>query len=188
MSRGLPPVTLILGGARSGKSRYGEALAESRPGPCIYVATAHAGDDEMAARIARHRARRGARWTTVEEPVNLVAALRTHAVADHVVVVDCLTLWLSNVLAAGCDPAAESERLVAVLPELRAPVIFISNEVGQGIVPDNALARRFVDCAGCLHQDLAAAADAVVLMTAGLSLALKGALPDRASEPEGPPS
>ena len=177
----LASVTLVLGGARSGKSRYAEALVEESTGggagACVYLATAEAGDEEMAARIAAHRERRGLRWTTVEEPLELAAALTRLATREQCVLVDCLTLWLSNILAAGRDPGSETARLLATLPDLGAPVVFVSNEVGQGIVPANALARRFVDEAGRLHQALAAAADTVILMTAGLPLTLKGASP-----------
>ena len=173
MSAPLPPVTLILGGARSGKSRYGEALVERRPGPCIYLATAEAGDAEMAARIAAHRARRGDRWTTVEVPLDLTVALALAAGPDRAVLVDCLTLWLSNLMGAGRDLGRACADLIAALPGLSGPVIFVSNEVGQGVVPDNALARAFVDRAGRLHQDLGAVVDHVVFMTAGLPADLK---------------
>ncbi len=169
----LVPVTLVLGGARSGKSRHAEALVESQPGPCIYLATAQAGDAEMAARIAAHRARRDGRWTTVEEPLDLAAALARSCGPDRAVLVDCLTLWLSNLLGAGRDVTAECEGLLAALPGLDGPVVLVSNEVGQGVVPDNAMARSFVDHAGRLHQDLAAAAQRVVFMTAGLPRELK---------------
>ncbi len=170
---GLAPVTLVLGGARSGKSRHAEAMVESQPGPCVYLATARAGDSEMAARIAAHRARRGGRWSTVEEPLDVVAALSGACGPDRAVLVDCLTLWLSNLLGAERPVAAECGRLLTALPELAGPVVFVSNEVGQGVVPDNALARAFVDHAGRLHQDLAAAAQRVVFMTAGLPRQLK---------------
>lgn len=169
----LAPVTLVLGGARSGKSRHAEAMVESRPDPCVYLATAQAGDSEMAARIAAHRARRGGRWSTIEEPLDVVAALSGACGPDHAVLVDCLTLWLSNLLGAERDVGIECGRLLAALPELAGPVVFVSNEVGQGVVPDNALARAFVDHAGRLHQDLAAAAQRVVFMTAGLPHELK---------------
>ena len=170
---GLAPVTLVLGGARSGKSRHAEAMVEGQPGPCVYLATAQAGDREMAARIAAHRARRGGRWSTVEEPLDVVEALSGACGSDRAVLVDCLTLWLSNLLGAERPVAAECGRLLAALPELAGPVVFVSNEVGQGVVPDNALARAFVDHAGRLHQDLAAAAQRVVFMTAGLPHELK---------------
>lgn len=177
MSPPLPPVTLVLGGARSGKSRHAEALVEGAGGACVYLATAEPGDAEMAARIAEHRARRGARWTTVEAPLDLAPALAAHAGAERAVLVDCLTLWLSNLMAAGRAPEAECARLLAALPGLAGPVVFVSNEVGAGIVPESALARRFVDHAGRLHQDLAAAADSVVQVTAGLPVHLKGPPP-----------
>jgi adenosylcobinamide kinase/adenosylcobinamide-phosphate guanylyltransferase len=169
----LAPVTLVLGGARSGKSRHAEALVASQPGPCVYLATAQAGDGEMAARIADHRARRGRRWITVEEPLDLTGALTRACGPDRAVLVDCLTLWLSNLLGAERDAAAECERFLATLPGLAGPVVLVSNEVGQGVVPDNALARAFIDHAGRLHQDLAAAAQRVVFMTAGLPRELK---------------
>ena len=169
----LVPVTLVLGGARSGKSSHAEALVESQLGDCVYLATAQAGDSEMAARIAAHRARRGPRWTTVEEPLDLAAALGEACGPDRAVLVDCLTLWLSNLLGAEREVAAEVARFLAALSGLAGPVVFVSNEVGQGVVPDNALARAFVDHAGRLHQDLAAVAQRVVFMTAGLPHEIK---------------
>ena len=169
----LVPVTLVLGGARSGKSRHAESLVEGQPGPCVYLATAEARDGEMAARIAAHRARRGRRWSTLEAPLDLVAGLGSACGPDRAVLVDCLTLWLSNLMGADKDVAAERDRLIAALPALAGPVVFVSNEVGQGVVPDNALARAFIDRAGRLHQDLAAAADRVIFMTAGLPASLK---------------
>lgn len=178
----LPAITLVLGGARSGKSRYAETLVERQPGACVYLATAGAGDAEMAERIRRHRARRGARWRTVETPLDLVDALRVHAAPTGGVLVDCLTLWLSNLMGVGRDAEAETDRLVSALPGLKGPVVFVSSEVGFGIVPDNALARHFRDSAGRLHQVVAAAAQSVVLMVAGLPLFLKGAaLPERSA-------
>jgi adenosylcobinamide kinase/adenosylcobinamide-phosphate guanylyltransferase len=169
----LPPVTLVLGGARSGKSRHAEALVEGQPGPCIYLATAEAGDHEMAERIRWHQAHRSRRWQTLEEPIDLAGALRGAARSDGAVLVDCLTLWLSNLLGADRDVETEIEDLVAALPGLTGPVIFVSNEVGLGIVPEGALARAFVDHAGHLHQAVAAAAQSVLFMAAGLPLALK---------------
>ncbi len=170
---GLAPVTLVLGGARSGKSRHAETLVEAQPGACIYLATAAAGDAEMAARIAHHRARRGPRWETVEEPLELAAALSGIAGAGRAVLVDCLTLWLSNLLAAERDPTSETARLVACLETLPGPVVLVSNEVGLGVIPDNALARAFVDHAGRLHQALGAAAQSVRFLAAGQVLHLK---------------
>ena len=169
----LPRVTLVLGGARSGKSRYAERLVESQPGACLYLATSEAGDAEMAARIREHRARRGPRWETVEEPLDLVGALGRLATPEGAVLVDCLTLWLSNLMGAERDVPEECARLVESLRGLAGPVVFVSNEVGLGIHPANALARRFVDHAGRLHQDLGAAAERVVFMAAGLPLQLK---------------
>jgi adenosylcobinamide kinase/adenosylcobinamide-phosphate guanylyltransferase len=169
----LPPVTLVLGGARSGKSSYAERLAEGAGGSCIYLATAAAGDAEMAERIARHRARRGERWRTHEEPLALAEALATVARPEAAVLVDCLTLWLSNIMLADLDVENKCGNLVAALPRLRGPVIFVANEVGLGIVPDNALARRFRDEAGRLNQAVAAAAQSVVFLAAGLPLVLK---------------
>jgi adenosylcobinamide kinase/adenosylcobinamide-phosphate guanylyltransferase len=173
MAERLPAVTLVLGGARSGKSRYAEGLVESRPGACIYLATAEAGDAEMAARIAAHRARRGARWTTREAPLDLVSALQAASQAERAVLVDCLTLWLSNLMAAGRDVAAERERLLAAVAHLPGPVVFVTNEVGLGIVPTNGLARAFRDHAGQLNQAVAAAAQSVVFVAAGLPMTLK---------------
>ena len=167
----MPRLTLVLGGARSGKSRYAEALIGERP--AIYVATATAGDEEMATRIRAHRARRGGNWTTREAPLDLTAALAADDAAGGPRLVDCLTLWLSNLLLAGRDPAAESAALLDRLPRLTSPVVFVANEVGLGIVPDNALARRFRDHAGRLNQDIAATADRVVFVAAGLPLFLK---------------
>jgi len=170
---GLPPLTLVLGGARSGKSRYAESLIAAR-GARLYLATAEPGDAEMAARIAAHRARRGTGWTTVEAPLALVDALARHARADRPILVDCLTLWLSNLMLAGRDLEAEGRALVAALAGLAGPVVLVANEVGYGIVPDNALARRFRDAAGQLNQAVAAACQRVVLVAAGLPLVLKG--------------
>ena len=169
----LPTVTLVLGGARSGKSRHAESLVESRPGGCVYLATAEALDAEMAERIRRHRERRGPRWRTVEEPLDLSEVLAREAGAGRTVLVDCLTLWLSNLLGAGADPEAETRRLAATLGGLAGPVVLVSNEVGLGVVPDNALARAFVDHAGRLHQAVAAVAQSVHFVSAGLAMEMK---------------
>lgn len=166
-------ITLVLGGARSGKSAYAESLILGQATHALYLATSEAGDGEMAARIAQHRARRDARWHTVEEPLALAATLQANATPQRPILVDCLTLWLSNLMHAGRDIATETASLVAVLPRLTGPVVFVSNEVGLGIVPDNALARAFRDHAGRLHQAVAAAADTVVFVTAGLPMILK---------------
>jgi adenosylcobinamide kinase / adenosylcobinamide-phosphate guanylyltransferase len=168
----LPRVTLVLGGARSGKSRYAEGLIEPT-GAGLYLATAEAGDDEMAARIRHHRARRGPAWTTVEEPLELLPTLLRHAAANRPILVDCLTLWLANLLGAARDADVETRALVESLPRLAGPVVFVANEVGLGIVPATPLGRAFRDAAGRLNQAVAAAADRVVFLAAGLPLALK---------------
>ena len=169
----LPPVTLILGGARSGKSAQAEALALGSGLRPVYLATAQALDAEMAQRVREHRERRAAGWLTVEEPLELPGALAAASAADRVVLVDCLTLWLTNLLLAGRDVAACCDALLASLGRLPGPVVLVSNEVGLGIVPLGELSRTFVDHAGRLHQRLAAAADWVRFVAAGLPLDLK---------------
>jgi adenosylcobinamide kinase/adenosylcobinamide-phosphate guanylyltransferase len=166
-------LTLVLGGARSGKSRYAEGVITARAPPWIYVATAQAGDDEMAARIATHRAQRSAGWQTIEAAHDLAGALA--AAPEHArLLVDCLTLWLSNHMLAEADLDAEIRRLEDVLARRAGTTVLVSNEVGYGIVPDNALARRFRDMQGHLNQRFAACADRVVLVVAGLPLVMKG--------------
>lgn len=164
---------LVLGGARSGKSRYAQRRAEASGLAPILVATAEASDAEMAARIARHAADRDTRWRVIEEPVALGSTLRREAAPDRILVVDCVTLWLSNLFLRGRDPCAETLGLVETVVDLGGPVIFVSNEVGGGIVPDNPLARTFRDAQGSLNQALAEACDSVVLTIAGLPLPLK---------------
>lgn len=166
-------LTLVLGGARSGKSRHAEELAMASGLVPVYLATAQALDAEMAARIAAHRARRGPAWRTIEEPLDLVGTLDRQCAPEHIVLVECLTMWLSNLMLAGRDVEAENARLLAALPVLVGPLLLVSNEVGQGVVPDNVMARQFVDHAGFLHQGIAEQADAVVFMTAGLPHRLK---------------
>ena len=170
-------LSLVLGGARSGKSAYAQAQAEAQAHACrrelVFVATAEALDEEMALRIAHHRAGRSAAWTLVEAPLHLDQAL-LQARSDEVVLVDCLTLWLSNSLLQPDDGHAERiERFADALRRRRGTTLIVSNEVGWGVVPDNALARRFRDDAGRLHQTIAALADRVVLVVAGLPLILK---------------
>ena len=165
--------TLVLGGARSGKSTYAEALVSGAGSEALYLATAEAGDGEMAERIALHRERRGAGWITVEEPLALREVLRHHDAAGRPILVDCLTLWLSNLMAAGLDPAVEAAALCAALPNLASPVVLVSNEVGLGLVPDTPLGRRFRDAQGRLNQAVAAAVPSVVFVAAGLPLILK---------------
>jgi adenosylcobinamide kinase/adenosylcobinamide-phosphate guanylyltransferase len=171
---GLPAITLVLGGARSGKSRHAERLIEQAATAGIYCATAEAGDAEMAERIAAHRARRGAFWRTVEAPLALARAIRMESRADRPVLVDCLTLWLTNVMLAEREIEAEVAALVAALREAAGPVVLVANEVGLGLVPETPLGRRFRDEAGRLNQEIAALADRVVFMAAGLPLVLKG--------------
>jgi adenosylcobinamide kinase / adenosylcobinamide-phosphate guanylyltransferase len=163
---------LVLGGARSGKSAHAEALVAAFPPPWTYLATAEAFDAEMRERIAHHRARRDGRWETVDAPLDLAAALDGQS-AGRPVLVDCLTLWLSNHLLAEHDVEGECERLTAVLAKPRGPWFAVSNEVGLGIVPDNALARRFRDAAGRLNQRVAAVADTVLFTVAGLPIRVK---------------
>ena len=168
------PLTFVLGGARSGKSRYAESLIAALPAPWIYVATAEALDEEMAGRIATHRGRRDARWLTIEAPRDLSTVLT--APGSSPILVDCLTLWLSNLVLADADIETEIARLEQALAATTAPVVLVANEVGYGIVPDRPLGRRFRDMQGILNQRMAARADRVVLVVAGLPLALKGTL------------
>jgi adenosylcobinamide kinase/adenosylcobinamide-phosphate guanylyltransferase len=168
-----PNLTLVLGGARSGKSRYAESLVTATAAPWVYVATAQAQDAEMAERIAHHRKRRGDGWHTIEEPHDLEGAIGA-APAGAAVLVDCLTLWLTNRMMAEADMEAEIARVETGLACRSGLTVLVSNEVGSGIVPDNALARRFADLQGRLNQRLAARADRVVLVVAGLPLIVKG--------------
>lgn len=165
---------LILGGARSGKSALAERRALDSGLAVTYVATAESGDGEMAARVAIHRERRPAAWHTIEAPIDLAGALTRSAAAERLLLVDCLTLWLSNRLLQDAEDAEHAIReLVEVLPGLPGRQLLVSNEVGLGIVPDNALARRFRDFAGRLNQDVAAICDHVTFVAAGLPLTLK---------------
>lgn len=166
-------VILFLGGARSGKSRIAQEQAERLGGELVYMATGQALDDEMADRIGRHRADRGPRWRTVECPIDLDGAVVAEGRAGRVLLVDCLTLWLSNLMFADRDIEAASASLVAALAASPSTIMLVSNEVGCGIVPENALARRFRDEAGRLNQRVAAAADSVFLVAAGLTLKMK---------------
>jgi adenosylcobinamide kinase/adenosylcobinamide-phosphate guanylyltransferase len=170
-------VAFICGGAKSGKSRLAQHLAESLPGPRLYVATGEPLDEEMQARIVRHQQDRGPEWETREEPLALAQVLRDTDGRYGVILVDCLTMWLSNLLTRTEDtgePAEEGRRLGETLKSMTTPVILVSNEVGWGIVPDNPLARRFRDVAGVLHQEIAALADVAILVVSGLPLYLKG--------------
>ncbi|HEY4093661.1 MAG TPA: bifunctional adenosylcobinamide kinase/adenosylcobinamide-phosphate guanylyltransferase [Luteibacter sp.] len=171
--------TLILGGARSGKSALAERLASDSRKGVMYIATAQALDGEMAERIAHHRARRPQAWLCVEEPLALAATLRAYAAPDRLLLVDCLTLWLSNALGIDDGTHFEAERtaLLDTVSGLQHDLVIVSNEVGLGITPLGELTRRFVDEAGRLHQSLAATCERVVFVAAGLPLVMKGTLP-----------
>jgi adenosylcobinamide kinase/adenosylcobinamide-phosphate guanylyltransferase len=166
-------VVLLLGGARSGKSRLAQTRAEAMAGALVYLATGEALDAEMAARIEKHKADRSERWRTVEVPLALPEAIERNAQLGQVVVVDCLTLWLSNLMLGEHDVAGATDRLLAALASARGAVLLVSNEVGMGIVPENALARRFRDEAGRMNQRVAAVADEVLLVAAGLAVRMK---------------
>jgi adenosylcobinamide kinase/adenosylcobinamide-phosphate guanylyltransferase len=165
-------LTLVLGGARSGKSAYAESLVSAHPAPWSYIATAQALDDEMRARINAHRARRGGNWRTIEAPHDLPRAILS-APAERPLLVDCLTLWLSNRLLAQADLAADREALLAALFSRAAPTVVVTCEVGLSIVPENALARAFRDAAGELHQGVARVSGRVALLVAGCPVAVK---------------
>ena len=164
---------LVLGGARSGKSRYSEELGRAHGGERIYIATAEAGDEEMRLRIGQHRERRGAAWRTIEEPVRLTEVLERECGTKRFVLVDCLTLWISNLMHRGEAVGPAVQRLREVVPQLQGMLVLVSNEVGLGIVPDNELARRFRDEAGYANQQMAEVCEEVVFMIAGLPLRLK---------------
>lgn len=174
-------ITLVLGGARSGKSSFAEKLVRKSNLKPVYLATARAEDDEMSERIELHQerrdqtrfAQRGPKWETVEEPLALVDALNNCCFPGRGVLVDCLTLWVTNLMVAGADVPREITNLVGCLDQLDAPVVFVSNEIGLGIVPDNAMARNFRDYAGSLHQQIAANSGHVYFVAAGLPLVMK---------------
>ena len=174
----LPFGVLVLGGAASGKSRYAEAVAKRFGKRRIYMATAQAFDAETAEKISSHRAQRaGDGWRTVEAPLDLAGAL-DRAEPDATILIDCLTMWLSNIILAERDVEACCDTLLAAISARSGPTVTVSNEVGQGIVPDNALARRFREAQGALNRRLATESDCVVAVMAGLPLALKGPLPE----------
>ncbi len=172
-----PRVMLITGGARAGKSRYAERLMRARPARHAVIATGVPGDAEMAERIARHKAERDPSWEVVEQAISVRSAIRNATRPDRIVLVDCLTLWISNLMAEKRDIDIEIQGLVGTLQTAAGPVIIVSNEVGLGIVPDNPLARAFRDALGRANQAVAAAADCAVFMAAGIPIVLKGALP-----------
>lgn len=169
----LSGTTLILGGARSGKSAYGERLVLNTKLQPVYIATAQAHDDEMHARIVDHKNRRGTGWTTIEEPVALCEVLARHATPTNAILVDCLTLWLSNLMMAGKDIEEETVRLTNLLPNLAGPVVLVSNELGMGLVPETSVGREFRDHQGRLNQCVARVADSVQFIAAGYPLILK---------------
>lgn len=170
-------LTYITGGARSGKSAYGQQLAERQPGQLLYIAPAQIQDEEMARRVERHRQSRGDRWALLEEPLRLVERLPEAATGKGALLLDCVTLWLSNLFFRHNEEQApvlaEMERLLAIVDELPAPLFLVSNELGSGIVPENAMARSFRDLAGIVNQQLAVAADEAWLVVSGLPLKLK---------------
>lgn len=174
----MPSRILVLGGQRSGKSRYAEELVIASGLAPVYLATAASGDGEMRERISRHRAHRGEGWRTVEEPLDLAGALARETGDGFHVLVDCLTLWVTNLIGANLSVDDETHRLLEVLARVTGPVVLVSGEVGLGIIPANALARRFADALGIVNQRIAAVVDRVVLVAAGLPLILKAEQPN----------
>ena len=172
----LPNLTFVLGGAASGKSAFAENLCLRCGLARVYIATSQIYDDEMRAKVDRHKAQRGDDWHTIEEPLLLADHLAGFD-ANHVILIDCATLWLSNVMLGEHDLAAQTQTLLTAIKAADAPVVIVSNEVGHGIVPDNALARQFRNAQGRLNQDIAAQAAVVVNVIAGLPQVLKGQLP-----------
>lgn len=177
MSHNFPKLTLVLGGARSGKSAFSEQLAMRSGLRKTYVATAQAFDDEMAKRIRDHQVSRGDGWHTIEAPLDLATTLEK-VQANDIVLIDCLTLWLSNLMLQNLDIETETAAFLSVLESAKTPVICVSNEVGMGLVPDNAMGRAFRDAQGVLNRQVAAQADLAVFVAAGLPLVLKGNLPE----------
>lgn len=175
----MPTTTLIIGGCRSGKSRHALTLAEQIEGARkLFVATCIPHDDEMAGRVRRHQQERGDHWTTLESPLDLTETVRTHSRSADVMLIDCLTLWISNLMMHQDDDAVigqQVEHLAAAIHTAACPVIAVSNEVGTGIVPENALARRFRDLAGWCNQTVAAACQQVIMMVAGIAVSIKEA-------------
>lgn len=167
-------IILVLGGARSGKSAFAEELIDQSGLSKVYLATGQVFDDEMKRRVGLHKDRRGPEWALAEEPLDLCGALSRIASEQKAVLVDCLTLWVTNLMMAEREQADEANALALVLKTLPGTIVLVSNEVGQGIVPDNAMARAFRDYAGLLHQKVAAMADEVYFVTAGLPQKLKG--------------
>lgn len=171
----LPSLSLVLGGAASGKSAFAESLILKENRPPLYIATAQVFDDEMAKKVTRHREMRGSLWATIEEPLDIAATLKTVPTGQPVLI-DCATLWLTNVILGDHNLKAHTDAFLKAISHCAGPVVVVSNEVGQGIVPDNALSRQFRNAQGRLNQDIASRADLVVAVMAGLPLALKGGL------------
>ncbi len=169
----LPKLTLVLGGAASGKSHFAESLIDAVPSRRVYIATAQVYDIEMADKVAAHKKMRGDDWLTIEEPINLAEILKARSPGDAVLI-DCATLWLTNLVLGDHDPEDATATLLTAINHCKAPVVIVSNEVGQGIVPDNALSRRFRNAQGRLNRNIAAQADRVIAVMAGLPLVLKG--------------
>jgi len=176
MNLKLPKLTMVIGGAASGKSVYAERLIMAANAPRSYIATAQAFDDEMRDKVTKHKAQRGADWDTYEAPFKPWEPLQKIDAA-HVTLLDCATFWLSNMLLTEADLKTEKTHFLNGLKAAKGPVVIVTNEVGQGVVPDNKLARQFRQAQGELNQDIAALCDLAVLVTAGLPLALKGQLP-----------
>ncbi|UUX48189.1 bifunctional adenosylcobinamide kinase/adenosylcobinamide-phosphate guanylyltransferase [Nisaea acidiphila] len=175
MTQDAARITLVLGGARSGKSRYAEGLCRAHGGERVYVATAEARDEEMRVRVRQHKAdRAGDGWRTIEETLDLAGLLEREAAPGRVLLVDCLTLWLTNHLLGGSDIVGETDALTDAVSVFPGRLVLVANEVGFGIVPENRLAREFRDHAGRLNQRIAAAADEVTLVVAGLPVVVKG--------------
>ena len=167
----LPPLTLVLGGQRSGKSAYAEELIGDAA--AVYLATGEARDDEMSDRIARHQDRRGDHWSVLEEPLDIATALDRLATSTDPVLLDSLGMWVANLLGSGKNVADETTGLIKVVKNITCPLVIVSDEAGLGIIPDNALARAYLDALGTANQAVAAAVDSVILVTAGLPLKLK---------------
>lgn len=164
----------VLGGARSGKSVFAEKLALELAPSCTYIATARVWDDEMRDRVSTHQARRKEQWNTLEAPLELCEALKAANSSGKPILIDCLTLWLTNLMMEERDIDRAGDELSELLPEMNRPTIFVSNEVGQGIVPDNKMAREFIDHAGTLHQKIAKVVNEVHFVTAGIPTKIKG--------------
>lgn len=182
-------ITLVLGGARSGKSRHAQLIAESAGGPLVFIATAEPFDEEMTARIARHQGDRGPRWRTEEAPVNLPGAIHDHGREGATLLIDCVTVWLGNLMHHDHDIDAACDALVMALEAAQGDAIIVANEVGLALVPETAMGRRFRDAAGILNQRLAALADRVDLVVAGLAMPIRNGardhMPDRPARPSG---